>query len=193
MPAYPWLFEEKDQPAPGDVVVNVPDAYKKGINGKIVATKDALNLVAYLQALKQVPLPDGTPSPEFLYKKDKKVTAATEDAGSSLPEGKSIYAANCQSCHQESGEGLKGAFPALKGSAIVINDNPELLIDIILNGYDAREEFAVMPAIGKNNNLSAEEISALINHERTSWGNNARKISVGEVQKIMDYLKTVKN
>ena len=92
----------------------------------------------------------------------------------------------CQACHQANGEGLKGAFPPLKGSKVVLNDNPEQLIDIIMNGYDARPEFGVMPALGQNSKLKPEEVSAIINHERSSWGNNARKVSPEEVKKIMD-------
>jgi len=88
------------------------------------------------------------------------------------------------------GEGLQGAFPPLKGSTIVLDDNPEVLINIIMKGYNAREEFAEMPAVGINNGLKPEEITAIINHERTSWGNNARKVSVAEVEKILTFLET---
>ncbi|OKL40595.1 cytochrome-c oxidase [Pontibacter flavimaris] len=189
MPAYPWLFEEKTNLDEGDVEISVPDEFRKGVKGKIVATQDALNLVAYLQSLKQVELPGAMPVPEFLYKREQKpdaVAGGGEDMGL---DGAALYAANCQSCHQASGEGLKGAFPPLKGSAIVTDDNPEVLIDIVMNGYDARPEFGSMPAIGTNMNLSAAEVAAIINHERSSWGNKARKVPVEEVQKIMDFLK----
>jgi len=50
----------------------------------------------------------------------------------------------------------------------------------------------VMPAVGKNANLSAEQVTAIIGHERSSWGNKARKISQAEVQKIMDLIKAGK-
>jgi cytochrome c oxidase cbb3-type subunit 2 len=182
MPAYKWLFDVKENPGKDEVVVSVPEEFLKGVKGKVVATKDALDLVAYLQSLKQAPLPDGKQAPEFLYKKSEKTTAKS---GMTQLDGKAIYAANCQSCHQENGEGLKGAFPALKGSPVVLNDNPELLINIIMKGYDPREEYGIMPAIGNNNNLTAEEIAAIINHERSSWGNKARSVSTDEVSKIM--------
>src|SRR5690606_12436428 len=68
MPAYPWLFEHTEQPAPADKIVSVPDAFKRG-TGEVVATREALQLVAYLQSLKQTALPDGTPAPEFLYQR----------------------------------------------------------------------------------------------------------------------------
>ena len=66
MPAYPWLFEVKNELGEKDVEVVVPDAYRKGISGRIVATQEALQLVAYLQSLKQTPLPDGKLPMEFL-------------------------------------------------------------------------------------------------------------------------------
>jgi cytochrome c oxidase cbb3-type subunit 2 len=62
-------------------------------------------------------------------------------------------------------------------------------VDVIVNGYDAREDFAVMPAVGKNNGLKPEEVAAIMNHERTSWGNTGRQVSVEEVRKIMEFLE----
>jgi len=68
MPGYPWMLVVKKDPLKGDVTVTVPAKYLKGLTGKVIATKEALQLVAYLQTLKQIKLPDGTPNPEFLYK-----------------------------------------------------------------------------------------------------------------------------
>lgn len=48
MPAFPFLFEHKDTPAPDDVVIET--GHTKA--GAIVATEDAKALVAYLLALK---------------------------------------------------------------------------------------------------------------------------------------------
>ncbi|WP_347158775.1 cytochrome c [Pontibacter chitinilyticus] len=191
MPAYPWMFEEKAELEDGDVEIQVPAEFRKGVKGKLVATEDAMHLVAYLQSLKQTPLPEAMPAPEFLYKRQPKdiadaAAAGEEDLGL---DGAMLYASNCQSCHQANGEGLPGAFPPLKGSPIVLDDDPQQMIDIVMNGYDPRPEYATMPPVGTNNNLSAAEIAAIINHERTSWGNNARKVPVAEVQKIMDMLK----
>lgn len=50
MPAYPFLFERKSQAAPGDVVVKLPPQYAP-TDGVIVATPEAIDLVAYLQGL----------------------------------------------------------------------------------------------------------------------------------------------
>lgn len=199
MPAYPWLFEVKNDLQPGEAEITIPDAYRSHTQGRIVATKEALQLVAYLQTLKQVPLVDTAAVPKFLYQKAKAPVKPTPGGnnesiaeGAAL-DGAALYATHCQNCHQTNGEGLKGAFPPLKGSPVVLNENPELLIDVVMNGYNPREEYAVMPAVGTNANLKPEEIAAIINHERTSWGNEVRKVPVAEVKKILQFLKNNKN
>jgi len=189
MPSYSWLFEEKAIPGKEDVIINLPDAFMAGIEGKIVASTKVLNLVAYLQSLKQVELPDGTVSPEFLYKQEKQSIAEASTSSDNLPDGEELYSINCMSCHQQNGEGLSGAFPPLKGSKIVLDNDIDLMVRIIMNGYNPREEYAVMPAVGTNNNLTPEQIAAIMNHEKTSWGNEGRKVTADEVRKIVDSIK----
>ena len=50
MPSYSFLFEEKDYLAKGDIEVKVPTEFLKDKFKKVVATKKALQLVAYLQS-----------------------------------------------------------------------------------------------------------------------------------------------
>lgn len=189
MPSYEWLFEEKEYLSAEDVVVNVPARFIKG-NGHVVASKKALQLVAYLQSLKQAPLPGETKPPEFLYKKetDQQQTASASGKQTEV-DGKALYTANCQSCHQENGEGLKGAFPPLKGSTVVAGDNLELYVDIIMNGYDARAEYGVMAAVGNNMKFDEHKVAAIINYERTSWGNTGKTVTAEEVKKIMEVIQ----
>jgi len=188
MPAYQWLFQEKDFLAKGDVEVKVPPEFLKDKFKKIVATKEALYLVAYLQSLKQTKLPDGQTPPEFLYKQ-KEVKATAAAGGDNLPDGAELYTANCVACHQANGEGLPGAFPPLKGSPVVLGDDLKLYVTIIMKGYNARPEYAEMPAVGANANFTPEIVAALINHERTSWGNTGKKVTAEEVKTIMDEIK----
>lgn len=192
MPSYQWMFVYKEKPAKNEKVVNVPAEYMRGRKGKIVATRQAMDLVAYLLSRKQVKLPTGVAPKDFLYKKEAKQTVGGGGAaGTSELDGASLYVANCQACHQANGEGLQGAFPPLKGSKVVLNDDPEMMVNIIMNGYSGREAegFGPMPAIGTTSNLSAEEISAIMNHERTSWGNNSKKVTPDEIKKLMDAVK----
>src|SRR5690606_324019 len=197
MPAYPWLFEIKENPTLDDKVVAVPAEYLKNKKGKVVATEDALNLVAYIQSLKQTELPADELFPEFLYKRESKsASVSTGNTGEGEVEVKSadgvaLYATNCQACHQQNGKGLPGAFPPLAGSKVVLDDDPEIFVDIIMNGYNARanEGYGPMPAVGSMANLTADEVAAIMNHERTSWGNNARKVTPEEVQKLIEMVK----
>jgi cytochrome c oxidase cbb3-type subunit II len=188
MPSYEWLFEVKENPLPGDVVLNVPDEFLGGRQGKVVAKQEALLLVKYLQSLKQMPLPGDIKPREFLYKQEQKNTEEQPGAKEG-PDGAALYAANCQSCHQANGEGLKGAFPPLKGSAIVTGENLELYVDIIMNGYDARAEYGVMSAVGNNMKFTEHDVAAIINYERTSWGNTGTKVTPEEVKKVMDFVQ----
>ncbi len=192
MPAYSWMFEYKENPGLNDVVVAVPEAFLRHKNHKVVAKEEALQLVAYLQSLKQTELPTGIPTPEFLYKRAQKVMAEnTADGGAISADGVALYATHCQACHQENGEGLAGAFPTLKGSKIVLDDNSETMVDIIMHGYNGRasEGYGAMAAVGTLAGLSATEVAAIMNHEKTSWGNDAKKVTPEEVQKIIDSLK----
>ena len=50
MPSYPFLFQRLETPEPESVVVELPPAYAPA-SGAIVATRDALDLVAYLLEL----------------------------------------------------------------------------------------------------------------------------------------------
>lgn len=188
MPAYPWLFEEKAVPAKNDVVVNVPEEFFKDPNKKIVATEKALELVAYLQSLKQADL-EGSPVKFIPSKKLKIGEGETATGEKPKIDGAALYANTCASCHQANGQGLKGAFPPLAGSDIVNDKDPELMLQIILMGYDARPEYAVMPAFADQ--LSDEEIAAIANHERSKWGNKASEITAEQVQKIRESVKVI--
>ena len=186
MPSYPWLFEKKSKAGPEDVIINLPPSLIT--EGQVVvATQEAKDLVAYLLTLKQTKLPSG--KEEFLPSNkttnDGNASASKADSSSensALPDGATLYQSNCAACHQPSGEGLPGAFPSLKGSSIVTSENPETLIRIIIEGYDARPEFATMPPLGGQ--LTDEEITAIINFERSHWGNSAPAVDIKVVNEI---------
>ncbi|MBC3918520.1 cytochrome c oxidase subunit II [Undibacterium sp. CY18W] len=80
--------------------------------------------------------------------------------------GEKVYAANCVACHQATGKGVPGAFPALDGSAVVTGPK-EAQVGIVLNGK------AGMPAWKAT--LSDTEIAAVITYTRNSWSNKAEQ------------------
>ena len=194
MPSYPWLYEEKpaSEVTPEDVVVAVPESFRPNKSTSVVATEDLMHLIAYIQTLKQAPIPGA--SGTFIPSSREKV-AATPAIGDGTPvklaEGKDLYLQNCSACHQENGKGLPGAFPPLAGSPIVNNPNPGLMARIILQGYDARTEYAQMPGFAAS--LSDEQISAIMNHERSSWGNEAPPVSAEQIKKIRESVMNESN
>lgn len=190
MPAYPFLFEYKSIPAKEDVVVNIPEDFAPSNGKKVVASKEAMQLIAYLQSLKQVKLEADVP--EFLYKR-KAQAAAGQGAAEEELDGEALYVAHCQACHQADGNGLPGAFPPLKGSPVVTGDDLELYVDIIMNGYDSRPEYGVMAAVGVNAGFTEKEVAAIINYERTSWGNNGKKVKAEDIKQIVDFVKIQSN
>ncbi|GAA0565502.1 hypothetical protein GCM10009098_37020 [Rheinheimera aquimaris] len=93
--------------------------------------------------------------------------------------GERTYTAYCAACHQPSGEGLPGIFPALKGSSIALNDKPAH-IDIVLHGRAG----TAMQAYAKQ--LSLKEIAAVITYERNAWGNSTGElVQAADVHAVM--------
>lgn len=91
-----------------------------------------------------------------------------------LADGKSLFNDNCSACHQVTGKGVKGAFPALAGSPFVQGD-PKIVVATVLNGR------AGMPAF--KDDLSDADLSAILTYVRSSWGNRAPGVSPGDVVK----------
>lgn len=191
MPAFPWLFQDSVTGTPAGLALHVPSAYREPGSHVIVPTRRAQQLVAYLLSLKQVPLPSGTPPTTFLaLSPSKEATPASPiPAGNTALalDGAALYTTNCQPCHQANGEGLEGAFPPLKGSPVVNDKDATLMVNIVLQGYNPRPEYGVMPPFAAK--LSDTEIAAIISHKRRTWGNAAAPVTAEFVQKIRVLVK----
>jgi len=186
MPPYPWLFREVFKAGENDIKVNVPKKYLSDTSKTIIATEDALNLVKYLQSLKQV---DPRFDVEDFIPSSRTEAFVENTIEESELDGKALYIKNCSACHQPSGEGLAGAFPPLKGSSIVLDENYELMVKIILQGYDARSEYGVMPALAEQ--LNDAEVAAIVNYERNSWGNEAPRVTKDDIKRIRDFVNAL--
>jgi nitrite reductase (NO-forming) len=100
-------------------------------------------------------------------------------------KGASLFAANCSACHQATGMGLPGAFPPLKGDPVVLDADPTRHIDSVLHGVHGQNIGGVtyqtpMPPFAGT--LNDAEIADIINHERTSWGNQAKQVTADQVK-----------
>ena len=110
--------------------------------------------------------------------------AGTAADGAMPARGKALFRADCAACHQESGQGIPGAFPALKGNRAVNKPDPTHHIQAVLFGEQGMRVGGVryltpMPSFGTR--LSDRDVAAIVNFERAAWGNHGRPVSVSEV------------
>ena len=78
-------------------------------------------------------------------------------------QGAKVFAANCQACHQPTGMGVPGTFPALAGSKVVTGAKEEQ-INLVLNGKPGT-------AMAPFKHLSDVEIASVVTYTRNNWTN----------------------
>lgn len=86
--------------------------------------------------------------------------------------GAVLFGQNCAACHQATGKGVPGAFPALAGDPFVKGAKPPV-IKTLLNGRGGMPRFS--------DQLTSTQIASVISYVRASWGNNASPVSRAEV------------
>jgi len=121
---------------------------------------------------------------EWLLAKKAELEQAKQDAAASLTAsltldelmeiGEKVYVDRCAVCHQASGAGIPGAFPAITGSSIATGST-EGHIDVVVNGRPgtAMQAFA--------NQLTDKEVAAVVTYQRNGLGN-----SVGDLVQASD-------
>jgi mono/diheme cytochrome c family protein len=99
--------------------------------------------------------------------------------------GASLYTQNCAACHGANGTGVPGAFPPLKKDPVVTAANPAQHIHIVLTGLHGKEigETSYGSQMPSFSQLSDNDIAAIVDHERTSWGNNAPIVTPDQVRR----------
>ncbi len=85
------------------------------------------------------------------------------DVAALVDRGGKVFAANCAACHQATGKGVPGAFPALDGSKIVTGPKADQ-VKLVLNGKQGT-------AMASFKQLSDTDLAAVITYTRNSWGN----------------------
>jgi len=192
MPSFSWLFEVVDKAPPGVTPVPVPKAYAPS-HGVVVPSRQAQALLAYLMSLKQTPWPEYAEVAKShiaasVPPASAATTAPTPAAGGyDSKKGQQLFSANCSACHQETGEGLSGAFPALKGNAVVNDADPTMHIHTVLFGLKGATVGGVkydseMPDFGGT--LSDSDIANIIGYERSAWGNHGKPVTEKDVAAV---------
>ncbi|WP_018110796.1 c-type cytochrome [Thermus igniterrae] len=102
--------------------------------------------------------------------------------------GAKLYSANCQSCHQATGQGLAGAFPPLThlDKLVQAKGGREYLIRTVLYGLqgpltvEGKAYNGLMPPFRQ---LRDQEVADLLNHILTTFAKSkAKPISAEEVK-----------
>lgn len=95
------------------------------------------------------------------------------DLAAMVPRGEKVYQNNCVACHQATGKGVPGAFPALDGSPKVNGPKADQ-IHILLDGVIKDGKPTAMVSFAKQ--LSDTDIAAAITYTRNSWGNKTGEV-----------------
>ena len=88
-----------------------------------------------------------------------------------VAHGKTVFegAGGCQGCHQSTGKGIAGQFPALDGSKLV--NGPKLdQITLLLNGKAGT-------AMASFKHLSDKDLAGVMAYTRSSWSNKAAEFA----------------
>jgi nitrite reductase (NO-forming) len=155
-------------------------AFNKGALGTLKVAGDE-NLVVY----------SGTQS-EGIYLPEGGAVQSITEAAPPIPSaankeerilfGARVYSRNCLACHQESGQGIPGAFPPLAGADYLLSD-PERAISVLLDGLsgeitvNGQTYDGVMPAV----QLSDEEVANVLTYTLNTWGNDGGEVSPQQV------------
>jgi mono/diheme cytochrome c family protein len=117
---------------------------------KEVLIKTAMVLVALLAAAATAP-------------------SRAQDAGA---DGKALFLKNCAACHQATGKGIPGAFPALAGNKFVQGKGSDVAT-VLLKGRGGMPDFS--------DSLSDADIATILSFVRSGWGNQAGPLTAAEV------------
>jgi mono/diheme cytochrome c family protein len=141
------------------------------------------DLTAIARYLKTLPASDPNDKPHVY---DKQVADALWNGDDSKP-GAAVYIDNCAACHRTDGHGYTRVFPALAGNPVVQTDDPTSLIHIVLAGgtvpatQTAPSNFT-MPGFAWR--LDDQQVAAVVNFIRTSWGNQGSEVTAKDVSNL---------
>jgi mono/diheme cytochrome c family protein len=104
-----------------------------------------------------------------------------------LSLGKTVYDQHCASCHGKNGEGMPPHYPPLAQNQSIQMESAVNAIRMVLNG-------GYPPGTGDNprpygmppfaQNLSDNEVAAVVTYVRVSWGNRGAPVSAAEANQL---------
>jgi mono/diheme cytochrome c family protein len=142
---------------------------------------DLQSMAVYLQSRAQ-----STPQPAPIAPTPTRISLQV------ATQGAKVYERQCLQCHGEQGAGVKTAsgevaYPALVSNRAVLLKDPTNLVQLVLyGGYGPAttghpRPFGMPPAVLQ---LDDRDISAVLTHLRTQWGNQASEVTPLQVNRI---------
>ncbi|MBV8125017.1 MAG: cytochrome c [Burkholderiaceae bacterium] len=121
--------------------------------------------------------------------RDVSELAGERKSSAAKADGAAIFASRCVACHQATGQGLPGVFPPLAGSEWV-QGKDSTVAAILLHGINGAITVkgtsynGAMPAF--KDQLSDDQIAAVLSHVRSQWGNTAAPVTADTVAKARE-------
>jgi nitrite reductase (NO-forming) len=100
--------------------------------------------------------------------------------------GNQLYVKHCLQCHQNDGKGVRGMFPPLAGNDKIKGPSTDI-IRFVLFGLEGpltvneRDYNQPMPPQAY---LTDQQIADILTYIRSSWGNQAPKVTASDVSKV---------
>ena len=116
----------------------------------------------------------------------RRETIVTPPDEATMKAGQAVYAKFCIACHEADGTGSPRIYPPLPANALLQSVNPSSTLRITLDGAHTvttprAPNTGEMPAYARQ--LSDEEIAAVANYIRNSWGNSGPLVTPAQVAK----------
>ena len=112
--------------------------------------------------------------------------AGASAAAESARSGERLFSGNCVSCHQQNGAGIKGVYPSLKGSPLVLGDPAELARWVIEGRRPASMPAGRYPTqMLQFGWMKPEQAAALFTYIRSNFGNSAPPVDAAAVAQAL--------
>jgi len=183
-----WFASRLDGAARGGLkswsVDDIAEYLQSGRNGKSNADGPMTEVIANSTSK----LSDTDARAIAIYLKDlppaRPEPAVTPPQESEMKAGLAVYARHCVACHEADGSGAPRIYPPLPGNALLQAADPSSTLCIILDGAQSltterAPNKGSMPAYAQQ--LSDEQIAAVTNYIRNSWGNAAPSVTPTQV------------
>ncbi len=156
-------------------------AFNKGALGMLKVEGPENKDIYSGQISDKIYLPEGSAVQDMPTAAAPKAPVASSKA-ERIALGKTIFARNCQACHQSEGQGVDGAFPPLAKSDF-LNADVHRAIGVVSNGLEGEIKVngklynSTMPKL----QLTDEQVANVLTFVLNSWGNKGGEVTPQQV------------